>query len=334
MIIMCRFLSFSSLSAPYLSAPYLSALYLSAASLSVSNFLAVFQKIVANLSICIKYITLRSISILCILSSCNLLVACAQSSSAVQNAHQSSSMQTAMHGKIDGRVINQDLHNILVQKPVFIAATNRLNDTKQRNRQQLERLTQIKSQMDNNALTRTAFNRQQQLDINESLSKLLKYSPEAEFSAINSQRIYLQAINLYQCNSRLIAETRSQNPNAKQLPPLIQLNKEIEKIKLNIYDFSASEFKAWSKIYQIEISLDALDQFWSDMQVNKNSMFYVTEQLAEQQNIINYCFYVQRSIDKNIQDILFSYEGLAEYNKALKKLRGFYKRSNVLAINR
>ena len=63
-------------------------------------------------------------------------------------------------------------------------------------------------------------------------------------------------------------------------------------------------------------------------------MFYVTEQLTEQQNIINYCFYVQRSIDKNIQDILFSYEGLAEYNKALKKLRGFYKRSNVLAINR
>ena len=38
--------------------------------------------------------------------------------------------------------------------------------------------------------------------------------------------------------------------------------------------------------------------------------------------------------DKDIQDILFSYEGLAEYNKALKKLRGFYKRSNFLAVNR
>ena len=311
--------------------------------LSASFLLIPFQSVFAYLSINIKNFAIKSLSFICLASAFNLLAACTQSPTNNLSASQTGEAvngaftrhtNKAINGTIDGREINQDLHEILDQKPVFLAATNRLNDTKQRNRQQLEKLAQIKSQMDNNALTRTAFNRQQQLDINKSLSKLLKYSPEAEFSAINSQRVYLQAINLYQCNSRLIAETRSQNPNAKQLPPLIQLNKEIENIKLNIYDFSASEFKAWSKIYQIEISLDALDQFWSDMQVNKNSMFYVTEHLAEQQKIINYCFYVQRSIDKDIQDILFSYEGLAEYNKALKKLRGFYKRSNFLAVNR
>ena len=228
----------------------------------------------------------------------------------------------------DGLAISTELKSIIKHKPA-IATNGSMEATKLRNHNKLNRLLYLNKNIQLTPLTGTTFNRDQQLNISKQLTLLEKYRVGAEETALLTQRIYQRSIRLYQCNSNLLVEVRSVDPNANQLPPLLQLNNEIQTIKLNMYDFNNSEFKAWSQIRATEINLISLESFWQAMDSKKQSMFYLSLNAQAARNILNNCRYLQQKIDKDLQDILFNYDSLSGYNRALKRLRKLLGKESI-----
>ncbi len=272
-----------------------------------------------------------------------LIVACSSSpkNSHSLESHSDSILEPIKKKNRSGQVINgkpltDEVKFILDHKPVYASATLSLENTRQRNATQLDRLAYLQTQIKVHALTNTPFNRSQQQQLVLEIEHLLKHRKEVEETAILSQKIYQNTINLYQCNSNLITELRSVDPSSKIIPALLQLNLEIERSKFAIYDFSRSEFKAWSELNTTEIKLNSLYDFYQSMNSDSKSMFYLkraskTRYDANKENIriLNSCLYQHNQVDKQLQDILFHYEILSEYNKSLKKIRQFYRQTSL-----
>ena len=214
----------------------------------------------------------------------------------------------------------KQLQGIINNKPI-ISTNGSSQYTAQRNSLAFTQLQEINHTLKTTALTSTPFNREQQLKLGELVEQLIKFRDGAENTALLTQEIYQQSILLYQCNSHLTVEMRSINPNAIQISPLLQLNNEIQSIKMNMVDFSNSEYKTWSHIRETEINLISLDEFFDNMDRHKKNMFYLPKKQTTARTILNNCRYMQQKIDKKLQDILFNYEGLADYSRALKELR-------------
>ncbi len=65
------------------------------------------------------------------------------------------------------------------------------------------------------------------------------------------------------------------------------------------------------------------------MDSKKQSMFYLSLNAKAARNILNNCRYLQQKIDKDLQDILFNYDSLSGYNRALKRLRKLLGKASI-----
>ena len=67
------------------------------------------------------------------------------------------------------------------------------------------------------------------------------------------------------------------------------------------------------------------------MDSEKNSVFYLkrSQETKESVKVLNSCLYQHNIVDKQLQDILFNYVSLADYNKHLSNLRKLYKQAGI-----
>jgi len=249
-----------------------------------------------------------------------------------EQAQSSKNVSHSNQRRQDGKALTEQIKAILDKKPISVSKTQKLINTTTRNKQVLDRLQALTQQLNEKPLANSRFNREQQKSLFAYNKSILENRQALEQSAALAHHIYLQSVQLYQCNSHLIYEIRTLDPEAIQLKPLSKINRDIQTIRYNIYDFSHSEFRAWSQIRETEIKLNSLYDYWQDIAQNKQSALYLKKPNKNIRYVLRSCLYTLGKADKNLQDLLFNYESLWDYGKQLKALRALYS-SNRTGIS-